>query len=317
MKVLVIILLIARYGFGQGIWKDYREMGVAERQEYIKVLNQLNTNGVRQNFIDSHTNYAQHSFSGPNNNFLPWHRMMLYYFGREAKAVNRYFNQGYLDWYTTNLSTSILLKNSSNGSVGLLGLNVDWVFTRGINNTTSNSFRTYSVNIAPNTLSDFANTLETNPHNNGHGILAVGGSNSMSQVRTAPADPVFYFHHAMVDKVWADWVKLKWNGTDFGNVTNGNVNSLNSTSNYNGRLIFDPRALKLWYAENKNVVLDNYTASNQTLGITTGNEFYFYTDTIKSSRYCQSSFYSTQRHKCKNRKPYRNSTFTRHKHRRG
>ncbi len=59
--------------------------------------------------------------------------------------------------------------------------------------------------------------LEANPHNGVHGM--VGGTNSAGQYglmgvpETAALDPVFYLHHANIDRMWDAW-----------NVTGGNNN---------------------------------------------------------------------------------------------
>jgi hypothetical protein len=65
----------------------------------------------------------------------------------------------------------------------------------------------------------------------------------------------------------------------------GRVNSFvnNSLPAYPGisaTSIIDPRATKIWYAENGSVSLDKYTVSNNILGTFTGAENYRYTGTI-------------------------------------
>jgi tyrosinase len=50
--------------------------------------------------------------------------------------------------------------------------------------------------------------LEFNPHDGVHG--AMGGD--MAQVGPAPRDPIFYLHHANVDRIW-----VMWNGRGNGN----------------------------------------------------------------------------------------------------
>jgi tyrosinase len=48
--------------------------------------------------------------------------------------------------------------------------------------------------------------LEQTPHNVVHG--GVGGARGlMSAFDTAPLDPVFWMHHANIDRLWADWLK--------------------------------------------------------------------------------------------------------------
>ena len=46
----------------------------------------------------------------------------------------------------------------------------------------------------------FANALE-GIHDSGH--VWVGGS--MGSVPTAPTDPIFWMHHAEIDRIWAEW----------------------------------------------------------------------------------------------------------------
>lgn len=50
------------------------------------------------------------------------------------------------------------------------------------------------------TFNSFAPALE-GIHNSGH--VWVGGS--MGGIPTAPADPVFWMHHAEIDRIWAVW----------------------------------------------------------------------------------------------------------------
>ena len=46
--------------------------------------------------------------------------------------------------------------------------------------------------------------LENNPHNFVHGIVG-GDGGVMSYPGSAALDPIFYFHHANIDRMWADW----------------------------------------------------------------------------------------------------------------
>jgi tyrosinase len=48
----------------------------------------------------------------------------------------------------------------------------------------------------------FTQSLESYPHNTGHRVL--GGE--MLNL-TSPSDPIFWMHHAQVDRVWASWQK--------------------------------------------------------------------------------------------------------------
>jgi tyrosinase len=50
------------------------------------------------------------------------------------------------------------------------------------------------------TYNTFAPALE-GVHNSGH--VWVGGS--MGMIPTAPCDPIFWMHHAEIDRIWAQW----------------------------------------------------------------------------------------------------------------
>ena len=54
--------------------------------------------------------------------------------------------------------------------------------------------------MANGTFNTFAPALE-GVHNSGH--VWVGGS--MGSIPTAPTDPVFWMHHAEIDRIWAEW----------------------------------------------------------------------------------------------------------------
>ena len=54
--------------------------------------------------------------------------------------------------------------------------------------------------LANGTFNAFAQALE-GVHNSGH--VWVGGS--MGMIPTAPADPVFWMHHAEIDRLWSVW----------------------------------------------------------------------------------------------------------------
>ncbi len=55
--------------------------------------------------------------------------------------------------------------------------------------------------LAASTFEDFSIRLETGPHNDVH--TWVGGS--MSLVPTSAYDPIFWSHHAMIDRLWHLW----------------------------------------------------------------------------------------------------------------
>jgi Common central domain of tyrosinase/Polyphenol oxidase middle domain len=49
--------------------------------------------------------------------------------------------------------------------------------------------------------------LESTPHNIVHALIGAGG-NLMSTVTTAAQDPIFWLHHANIDRLWVRWIAL-------------------------------------------------------------------------------------------------------------
>jgi hypothetical protein len=49
--------------------------------------------------------------------------------------------------------------------------------------------------------------LESTPHNIVHALVGAGG-NLMSTVTTAARDPIFWLHHANIDRLWVRWIAL-------------------------------------------------------------------------------------------------------------
>jgi tyrosinase len=55
--------------------------------------------------------------------------------------------------------------------------------------------------LALTTYTAFTSDLESRPHNRVH--MWVNGT--MSNITVSPADPLFWMHHAMLDRIWALW----------------------------------------------------------------------------------------------------------------
>jgi tyrosinase len=57
---------------------------------------------------------------------------------------------------------------------------------------------------SPKQFSESGGELEETPHNVVHGL--VGGEDGlMSNIRKAALDPIFWLHHANVDRIWSEW----------------------------------------------------------------------------------------------------------------
>jgi len=153
--------------------------------------------------------------SGNNDAFLPWHRMYVLYFEQIIREVSGEpkFTLPFWD-YTGPYSAA---GNNYSVMPKQFLLKDDPVFGslyRPDRNPNSNAGKPVVNNGSPLDLScmkwsdysgkfGFCNNIDNNPHGSLHGD--VGNSLGMGAVPWAAYDPVFWVHHANIDRIWADW----------------------------------------------------------------------------------------------------------------
>jgi len=74
----------------------------------------------------------------------------------------------------------------------------------------------------------------------------------------SPKDPAFFFHHNMVDKIWADWHEENGESSNDFYVRD----NLPLYTDVDPDDVVDPRSLGIFYAANGLATLDKYTVSN-------------------------------------------------------
>ncbi len=161
---------------------------------------------------------CQHSPRGMvNMQFLPWHRMYLIFFERTLRksSGDPAFALPYWDYYNelgpkSGVAIPALVRGTSTGSL------FDQFRTPGLNdNTTSINPLWASAEQAfkATSFTSFSQQLEQQPH----GLMHCGaGFNcaapDMGIVPVAGLDPVFYMHHANIDRLWQCWMLQKAKG---------------------------------------------------------------------------------------------------------
>jgi tyrosinase len=131
-------------------------------------------------------------------NFLAWHREYLAKIEARLIAINPLVTIPYWDWVTDRSAIPPALSDPADLA--------DWGITRGaaFNGNSLATAAQLNALLAGNAFDAFQSTLEAAPfHNRLHGL--VGGTMMFS---SSPADPLFWLHHAFIDKVWADWQAL-------------------------------------------------------------------------------------------------------------
>ena len=158
--------------------------------------------------------------------FLPWHRMYLYYFERMIRDASGDPNFALPFWdYSapgqaalppgfrapTN-SSNALFNPNRNGSVNA-GSTLPFSTFTVANSMTFDQF--IPSGLSPGFGSGdsgggSSGQLEFQPHNVIH--VAIGGD--MGHPATAGQDPIFWLHHCNIDRLWAVWLSLGGNRAD-------------------------------------------------------------------------------------------------------
>ena len=164
-----------------------------------------------------HYNWCPHG----NWFFLPWHRAYLLHFEQICRAAcgDPTFNLPYWDW-TKNPKLPVAFWGEGNTLMDSTRENqpADKIPEEFTGTSVMNvilgldsfeDFGSYraSVQRPGNTV---YGRLEGNPHNYVHGFIGGNMGNFLS-----PRDPIFWLHHANVDRIWATWNdKAHLNPTD-------------------------------------------------------------------------------------------------------
>ena len=157
--------------------------------------------------------YCNHSGT---SGFLSWHRVYLLELENALREYGCNVTIPFWDWNSTsNKGIPDVCKTPT--YVNRIGNTVDNPLYRGPiapsaggGNTTRRS-DINTVSFADLAISANSNQSETNFNNyantlNGiHGSVHVRCSGSMSSVAYAAFDPIFFFHHANVDRLWSNW----------------------------------------------------------------------------------------------------------------
>ncbi len=161
--------------------------------------------------------------------FLPWHRMFLFHFeeivraaviesGGPADWALPYWNYGLGGRHAT-LPLAFRKPQSGNGESNPLyisarapGINSGAALPSLVTSPAHALARDHFIGAAEfgggvtraTQFSQRTGRLEETPHNAIHG--AVGGRNGlMGNIRAAAQDPIFWLHHANIDRLWSVW----------------------------------------------------------------------------------------------------------------
>jgi hypothetical protein len=172
-------------------------------------------------------------FGQTSANFLVWHRAYLYYFERILRAASgdASFALPYWDYTVANgrafppaFAPEYLDPPSNTWPNPLYHPERELAVALGVVTLSEGATsiadilneKSFFASVAGNSFAGNANTsdqgkIERRPHNGVH--FAVGGvigsiGGAMASVTTAAFDPIFWVHHAMIDRLWVEWACL-------------------------------------------------------------------------------------------------------------
>ena len=203
VSALVLSSFPDRSAFGQSTirirpeWEEFKNtVHYASFIDAIRTM-RANTNPYDRSswrfWSDAHVNFGLHNAAY----FLPWHRGYLYYFEQQLRIVsgNNELVVPYWDIYKSPVIPAEFTDAASGNPlyVPRVNANVYSALTLAPFGPTVWNFQRGQINA-------FETLMETQPHNPVHDI--VGGF--MGTMR-APLDPIFFLHHANIDRLWHAW----------------------------------------------------------------------------------------------------------------
>lgn len=191
--------------------KNQRDLTETEWQSLIAAINAIATPSAQspryRDFVALHVKamddptgmtWGAHSMPGmgPGRNFLVWHRELLAKFEARLQLVNPTVVLPYWDW---TVDQQIPAPLTDPALVAAWGIRRAAHLTEPLP-TPAELRGVRNLGVTPPSFATFQSAVEGGPHNRVH--RCIGGTMASS---SSPADPVFWLHHAMCDKIWADW----------------------------------------------------------------------------------------------------------------
>jgi tyrosinase len=175
--------------------KDHRMLTVDEQNRFLNAFTQINAMGALGPLVDIHSNAIHQMHSNPR--FFPWHRIYLLRMEELLMSVDPTVCLPY--WKSSEEQAFPAWLLAFTPTVNLASGPHTVTRTVGMFATLPNTAAVAAA-MANGTFNTFAPALE-GIHNSGH--VWVGGS--MGGIATAPCDPVFWMHHAEIDRLWWEW----------------------------------------------------------------------------------------------------------------
>ncbi len=188
--------------------KRASQLTPAEQQRYVTGVSTLIQNGSYGQLVAIHADmqHMQHGGMGPigRERFLPWHRDFLRKFEQELQALDAQACVPYWQWTDDRVIPAVVATVLPTVPVPGVRNPIHVHRSLGRRGRLPSTFEVDAVVSHTNlSYSSFTTVLE-GFHNDVHNF--VGGT--MGNIMVSPADPVFWLHHAQIDRLWSIWQTL-------------------------------------------------------------------------------------------------------------
>lgn len=181
-------------------------MTAAEQQRYINAIKSMLATPTNPygKLVAIHGN-MNHNMHGMNavgtQRFLPWHRDYLLKFEKMLQAIDPLCFVPYFDWTAARVVPAWI--STFKPTVMVPGQGAIIVKR----NSSIPVRKNIATIMAQTTYTPFTDLLENGPHGEVHMELGVVNQRreAMARIAVSPADPIFWLHHAMIDRIWANW----------------------------------------------------------------------------------------------------------------
>ena len=177
--------------------KDQAALTDVEKSRFLCAFDMINNDGTLGHLVDIHSEmHMQHTSA----RLLPWHRVFLYLF---EEALHNYHpdvcvpywdwtrpeEQHFPDWlagilpsvHTPTRTINVIRSPGSDGGLASIAAGTSTALSK-------TSYAQFSA-----------------PMNSIHGMVHIWVGGTMSDASVSPADPVFWLHHANLDRLWWQW----------------------------------------------------------------------------------------------------------------
>lgn len=179
--------------------RDQASLNATQQERYVCAFSTIAANGTLGQFVKIHgeTHY-QHG----TQRFLPWHRVFLLLLEQALQSIHPDVTIPYWDWTQSSEQTF---------PAWLAGVTPTVVMPPPLANITPNRSPGPTSDLAsitssvPSIMGDSDFASFTSQLEGVHGAVHVWVGGTMSWIPTAPSDPIFWMHHANIDRLWAKW----------------------------------------------------------------------------------------------------------------